>query len=296
MVDDNDVITQSCHPSPSIMGKPTMEGLKQLIEALKKELTDELTSIKDKISNNNVKLDSIDSKFTTVFSRIEEISKAVDNASKTANDALTTANQNQTDITTIKDTLSKIDKRCTELENDKKADVERIHSLENKLEDQVNRSSRKTIVVRGIKENNKETWEDTRVVLAKQIAKVANIEEKNASSMIERVHRSRPNPHREGKRDIIAAFYDWNDSEYVMRMFRDAAKKGQTKGIFVDQKYGPLTTARRNHALLQRKSLIADKTITNGYVAYPAKLMIKKNKSDTKYVLHEDYSDMTIDM
>ena len=70
MVDDNDVITQSCHPSPSIMGKPTMEGLKQLIEALKKELTDELTSIKDKISNNNVKLDSIDSKFTNVFNRI----------------------------------------------------------------------------------------------------------------------------------------------------------------------------------------------------------------------------------
>ena len=268
------------------MSKQTTNELKQLIESLRDDLTKELAAIKKQISDTDNK---IDTKFADVFTRIDEISKIADSASTAANNALDTAKQNKTDITTINDSLTKINDKCAQLEKDK-------ITLENKIEDQINRSSRKTIVVRGVKENDKETWEDTRVVLAKEIARVANIPEKNASRMIERVHRSRPNAHREGKRDIIAAFYDWNDSEFVMRKFRDAAKKGQTKGIFVDQKYGPLTTMRRNHALLQRKTLIADKSISNGYVAYPAKLMIKKNKTDTKYVLHEDYSELNIEV
>ena len=266
-----------------------MEGLKQLIEALRKDLTDELSNIKLQISDNDKKLDL---KFEKVFKRIKEISEVADNANTTADEALKSTKVNETSITNLK---SSVDTKCAKLEKDNSSNADRIHELEKKLEDQVNRSCRKTIVIRGIKEGDKETWDDTRDVLAKQIAKVASITEQNASNMIERVHRSRPNAHKQGKRDIVAAFYDWNDSEFVLRKFREAAKGGKVKGIFVDQKYGPLTTARRNHALLQRKNLLAEKSITNGYVAYPAKLMIKKNKSDKSYVLHEDYSELDIE-
>ena len=277
-----------------MMGKP-MDELKQLIESLRHELTDELSTIKQQITNNDKKLDSLDSKFTKVFKRIDELSKAVDDASTTAEDALKSTKQNEANINKLSKSMDSFNNKYDKLEKDNSANIVRVHVLEKKLEDQVNRSSRKTIVVRGVKEGDKESWDDTRTVLAKEISNVASITEKEASCMMERVHRSRPNPHKQGKRDIVAAFFDWNDSEFVMRKFRDAAKKGQVKGIFVDQKYGPITTMRRNHALLQRKKLIVDKVITNGYVAYPAKLMVKKSKTDKNFVLYEDYSEMIID-
>lgn len=276
------------------MVKTTIEEVKTLIETLREELTDDLRDIKNEINDNSSSLKKFDAKFTKIFKKIDDISNAADNAKKTADDALDACKRNEENIATINETLVEISDKYDNLQKDNSTYVVRIRVLEKKLEDQVNRSSRKSIVVRGVKESANETWEDTRAILAKEIAKVANINEQNASSMIERVHRSRPNAYKEGKRDIIAGFYDWNDSELVKLKFRAAAMKGKVKGIFVDQKYGPLTTWRRNHALMERRKLIGDKTISNGFVAYPAKLMVKKNKTDKKYFLHKDFSEMEI--
>ena len=115
-----------------------------------------------------------------------------------------------------------------------------------------------------------------------------------AYDMIERCHRSAPNKRKKGKRDIYVSFLDWNDSEYVKESYRMAAMKGKHNGVFVDQKYGTDTTWRRNQALLARKELMKEKTITSGYVAYPAKLLVKKSKKDKKYSLHKDFSDMIV--
>ena len=97
-----------------------------------------------------------------------------------------------------------------------------------------------------------------------------------ASSMVERVHRAAPNPKYlgVGPRPIFAAFLDWRDSEQAKEAFR---KNNRT--VFVEQKVGPRTTVRRNMALKERKKLLEQHTITNGYVSFPARLMVKESSA-----------------
>ena len=63
--------------------------------------------------------------------------------------------------------------------------------------------------------------------------------------------------------------------------------------IFIEQRYGPDTTWRRNQAKLLRKHLISRKEIVSGYVNFPAKLMVKKTK-EGKYSLHTDFSHIDV--
>ena len=137
-------------------------------------------------------------------------------------------------------------------------------------------------------------WDDTTSILGNEIAKVTGIDKVDARNMIERSHRSRPNQRKAGKRNIFAAFHDWNDSEFVKEAFRTAASKNKNNGIYVDQKYGSDTTWRRNQALIRRKELKAAKTITNGYVSFPAKLMVKYKSTDKSYVPFEKFSKMEV--
>ena len=59
--------------------------------------------------------------------------------------------------------------------------------------------------------------------------------------------------------------------------------------IYMEQKYGTLTSLRRSKALEKRKALKDTKVITKSYVAFPAKLMVW-NVTQKKYVLYEDFS------
>jgi hypothetical protein len=64
--------------------------------------------------------------------------------------------------------------------------------------------------------------------------------------------------------------------------------------IYCNQKYGPLTTARRNMAMMERRKIISEGVAAKAYVAFPTKLMIAKNKKDKKYSLHKDFSNSKI--
>ena len=117
--------------------------------------------------------------------------------------------------------------------------------------------------------------------------------------MIERCHRGSYQPDsRSGKkkapRHIYAGFHSWDDSQYVLEQFRRACISGKNNGVYVEQKYGATTTARRNHALHVRKGLKSDGTITSGFISYPAKLMVKYRLGDTKFTMHDDFSDMEV--
>ena len=50
-----------------------------------------------------------------------------------------------------------------------------------------------------------------------------------------------------------------------------------------------MTTRRRNMALAERKRLKEAGELVSGYVAFPAKLMVKKH-GDKEYKLHTDFS------
>ena len=264
------------------------------------ELSDKLiVSIKANIEQNLKSV--IDKKFSAIFKKLDEVRNLANETSKstkwcedqietikeTHTDELASMNKQLDDLTEKHDLLSKA------------LDTSSVRAcvLERKLEDQINRSSRNSLVFKGIRENDKESWLDTQKTLSKVISETADdVTRDEAFDMIERCHR---NPHpptrvKQGKRDINVLFRSWDDSQYVLKQFRMACIRGESNGVSADQKFGVVTTARRNHALHIRKELKSAGTIAHGYVAYPAKLLVKYRSSDAKFHLHEDFSQMEV--
>ena len=131
-------------------------------------------------------------------------------------------------------------------------------------------------------------------ILVVAISSCTDASKEQASKMIERAHRSKPNKFNKGKRDVYARFYDWKDSEWVKVQFLKSNRARENNRIYVEQKYGPDTNFRRNLALAARKELKMKGEITGGYVNYPAKLFVKYARHDNKYTLHKDFSDEKI--
>ena len=153
-------------------------------------------------------------------------------------------------------------------------------------------NSRKSLTIRGIPEKEGgESWDETRKVVCEKLAEYTGDDPRTMSQNIERIHRGSGRPDRKGHRVVHALFFDWNDSEHLKREF---FKHGKGSNIFIDQRYGPNTSFRRNKALERRKELKGNGTIQSGYVAYPAKLLVKYKTTDKKYTLHEDFSNLPI--
>ena len=263
--------------------------LKQLISNLKNELIESI-----KASEQNLK-SHVDNKLKAIFKKIDANKTAINNATKIAEQALNTAKRNEETIQTLQEELEAQNTSNNELklridDFDQLTSVQsvRIKVLETRLEDQTNRSSRKSLVISGLPERKDEiTWSDTTDILCDKLSEITRLGANDIYDMIERAHRGRPNKRKNGKRYIFVGFHDWNDSELMKQKF---LKYGKGSNIYIDQKYGPDTTWRRNQALLKRKQLKADGLISNGFISYPAKLMVKYNRNDHKYQLYADFS------
>ncbi len=160
-------------------------------------------------------------------------------------------------------------------------------------EDLANRSLRKTICIRGIPEDNEEvSWDVTRDVACTALQSATKIEYDEIDGMIERIHRGSKNPHgtRNLPRKIFCTVHNWNSIDNLITELRS---HGKTSGIYIDRQYGPDTTYRQNLAHFKRKQLKEAKTISSGYVKYPAQLYVKYGQS-LQYVLCEDFSKVTI--
>ncbi len=148
---------------------------------------------------------------------------------------------------------------------------ERLNLIEERIEERTNRQMRQTLVFRGIPEQGTEkTWADTDSLLADTLGTALMID---ATNMINRCHRT-GNPDYYASvgraRPIAASMHSWKDCERIIEHFR---KDGSS--IFVDYKYGPLTTKRRNLALKLRQELKRKNELQQAYISYPAKLMGK---------------------
>ena len=165
--------------------------------------------------------------------------------------------------------------------------VEDLRETNERVEERTNRQLRKTLVFRGIPEQEQEkSWKETENILAKRIADTLDIEIEDAATMIDRCHRGGNPKYYNDKnkpRPIFAAMFKWKDCEEIIWEAR------QKKSVLVDYKYGPLTTRRRNLALQLRRTLINEGTIVKAHVAYPARLM-GKSATDKKYREIKDFS------
>ena len=186
---------------------------------------------------------------------------------------------------------AELDKEKAET-NKLKTEVSRIEKLEEKLEERTNRQLRKTLVFKGIPlKNRQETWQETEEVLREHIAEIYDVNYEDTDGIIERCHRSAPNKNYKGKnpQPIFAAIYDWKECEKLVDNFRKNNIADRSSQIQCEYKYGPMTTRRRNMALVERKRLKESGELVSGYVAYPAKLMVKK-RGEKEYKLHMDFS------
>ena len=166
-----------------------------------------------------------------------------------------------------------------------------LDQVKERLEERTNRQLRQTLVIKGVKElPREETWEQTKQLLASAISKNVNTTYKNAYAMLNRVHRSRPtqNHQKRGQRDIYANVYSWEHCDRLVNDFRMLNVRGESN-IRIEFKYGPLTTNRRIQAMERRKVMKTAGDIVSGYVAYPARLMVKAI-GHSKYSMIEDFS------
>ena len=165
----------------------------------------------------------------------------------------------------------------------------KINEVEELLEERTNRQLRQTLVFRGVREVEDESWEDTSEIIAKLISKNLGISSNKAHDMLNRVHRGKPaNINKNSPRPIYAALFKWHDCEELVEGFRDL-NINQKSSIRVSYMYGPKTSLRRGLALVERKNLKDSGAIISGYLAYPARLF-GKTPGSNNYKLIKDFS------
>ena len=165
---------------------------------------------------------------------------------------------------------------------------ERLNEIEERIEERTNRQMRKTLVFRGVREHAGEKyWKHTDERLSKVIADAITCSESDASDMIDRCHRTgNPQYYKDAgrSRPIAAAMHSWKDCEDIIDTFRK-----NNSGVYVDYKYGPMTTKRRNLALQLRKELKQKGEIDQAFISYPAKLKGRK-RGEREYKVIKDFS------
>jgi len=249
--------------------------------------------------NEKIIKDTIQNEFASMKQELTRLQSELECVTGVADNALKLSEQLKKDFTKLQDDNVNLKTRLQNSISDQQQLLEVV-------EDNKNRQLRKTLVFKGIPEQKfqsvnagstsnadsaplrSENWDDTATILAKSMSETLNTSEAEARQMVERCHRGAPNPNYHGSapRPIFAAFIDWRDSERTKDAFRKAKN-----GVFADQKVGPRTTKRRDMALKERKRLIEQSIIYNGYVAHPARLMVKDTLvRGAKYKMFKDFS------
>ena len=231
--------------------------------------------------------DIIDAQTEALNTKFEHLQSELVKAQQVANEALQRAESCEREVELLKTENATL-KNMLELVRDKHhSDIQQVREL---IEDHTNRQPRSTLTIKGIaQDDTKELWSKTEEKLVDAFTEVG-IAKEQASAMIERAHRGLPNPKRTGPAPIFVKLHSWKQSEQVKTAFLEKNKNRNT-GIFADQKYGPLTSMRRNLALQLRKELKANNEIAMGFVKFPAKLMVKKtHHKNEPYREHSDFS------
>ena len=244
---------------------------KQEHNELKNEI---LTAIGDIIEDKLSVFDRRISNLETLVDKNELLLKEL----RSDIDTLThNSNVQKSEIETLNSKLSELnnqvverDESIEELTSYKQLFSSNVKALEERVENRTNRQLRKTLVISGIPEEANESWSATRRILAQTISEnLPKCSYRDAADMFERVHRSGPtkNTNKQGRRDIFAALHEWDDAEYLTQNFRKLNSKNRNLKIYINYKYGPLTSRRRDAALKKRKELLKTKTVLKAYTS-----------------------------
>ena len=248
-------------------------NMKQISEDIKSFLTKEMDNNVKKITEKIIK--KMDTKFDELSTRIEIIDRKAEAAESLAK-------QNQNSISNLTSESTALQEKITE-------QAKKIHELEVNIEDQINRNSRDTLVIRGIKKENQEkTWNNTSHVLSSSLCGLFGWNANQFLSDIERAHRG---DYKNPNSPIYVKFISWKVSQAVLDSIIRANRSRQTN-ISASQKYSDKVQKRMNRLLITRQEFKNDeeKSSWKSYVKYPGVLMVKKPE-DRNYSVYMVASD-----
>ena len=263
-----------------------LEDLQTSTDEAKTELSTKIDGISNRLDGYDAKLIEIEKNVQSTDDRLEDLSAQI--ANKDDN---------------IRKKFEELSKKIEDLEG-KVAMYENVPNelgeLAEKVEDRTNRQLRETLVFKGIPEDEdteEDKYTETKKLLATVISThVTGVSYDEALLQIKRAHREadRDDHYRAGKRHIFAAFHSWDLCQLILQTFGRKCIDDHDFPIAAEQKYGPLTSKRRQLALRARKELKKAGTIVSGYVDFPAKLFVNypgeviENKK--VYRLHTNFS------
>ena len=263
---------------------PTLKELKEVIE----QTNDKLTALDERIRHNHEEL-------ITKIEKVEQVAKQ----------ALITAEKNEARLYELEEANEKQKKETEkELKSLKESIMNEINipRLEAQLkatlieiEDLRNRSMRSTLIFKNIKEEHKETWEDTTRILTNYIVDELGLEytHDEIDFQLSRSHRGTPDAegdtnetstnHR-GPRPIYAQFVNWRIAEEIRSKVIYMHSRKQSK-VVVNQMFSKELTKRRNTALSKRKELLQETPNLQIRLDYPAVLRSRRKNSNDKWQL-----------
>ena len=264
--------------------------IKQLHDKTEKTIADSVVNIRN----------YVDQKYTALKGFLDQNTAEINKVRTVSLETKTSASEILKRVDSLEERVHHLEEVNKELTDELKhfretEDVQaiQINTLKYRLEDQTNRNCRRTLIVRGIPEVPNEKWNDTKPLLASNIAKLCKLPEDGMMKAIERAHRSKmlKNDKKAGRRDIHVLFFDWNIAQEVLTEF---IKHGRGQNVYIEQRYGPDTTWRRNKAKKERRTLLDQGTITCGFVDFPAVMLVKYKEEDQKYIKHKDFSKLEV--
>ena len=158
---------------------------------------------------------------------------------------------------------------------------ETISELESEIEELKNRSLRKTLIFKKIKHQqaDQSSWSNTKSVLINQISRVLpETSKEEISKKIERAHRvhSKGTSSNGSPPYLVVKMVNWEFSEKVKSAFIQENQNGRSQ-VFVSQIYSKSLTLCRNQAMKHRHEIKKEHPSMQGYIRYPATLMIKRS-------------------
>ena len=243
-----------------------MANLKKMSDELKSFFAQEISASAVNVTTSIN--DTMNRKFDQLNNRLNEIDIRV-------NESKTLAENNTNRLEQLEEE-SKITKMRLEEYSRK------VEQLEELVEDQINRNSRSTLIIRGVKFNlrNEKSWNDTENILATTLCTQFGWNKDQFVHDIERAHRGN---YKNPNSPIYAKFLSWKVAQGVLESIIKANREGKIT-IFASQKYSKKVQDRMNSLLLKRKEFKEDevKKTWKSYVKFPGVLMVKK-PTDEKY-------------
>ena len=187
-----------------------------------------------------------------------------------------------------------------EVEKVKASCEQQIRYLENELkqrdsdiDDIVNRSMRCNVIIKGVPEQENEDWDTTKSIATDYLSSLSNENTDTVFRKLDRAHRGGKKEKDKPRHIYANCIYSTDASFYVdlsVKQWVSSHNKGETKPTWrVEHQYSKSLTERRDKALLHRQELLKKKEYEQCRLAYPAKLLGKKDRKIKKWEFIKDF-------